>query len=77
MNKEFILRGDTIDLFKLLKASGLCESGADAKLVIENRLVHVDGVIETRKACTIRPGQIVTYHGQSLVVRARSMRPSS
>ncbi len=70
MGKEFILRGETIDLFKLLKAAGMCDSGADAKQVIEHGLVQVNGVTETRKACTIRAGQVVTYHGESITVRS-------
>ena len=31
MNEPFVLRGATIDLHQLLKASGLCGTGGEAK----------------------------------------------
>ena len=70
MSHDFLLRGETIDLFQLLKASGLCDSGGEAKQMIEHGLVRVDGVVETRKACKIRAGRVVTYSGRSVTVKA-------
>lgn len=70
MPEPFVLRGEFIDLYRLLKAAGLCGSGGEAKLVIEQGQVKVDGHVETRKACKIRTGQIVTYGHQELVVEA-------
>jgi len=70
MSEPFVLRGEFIELCRLLKAAGLCNSGGEAKHAIEQGQVSVDGVVETRKACKIRPGQAVTYGPQELVVRA-------
>jgi len=64
----FELSGDYIELNKLLKASGLCETGGVAKIVIENGLVIVDGTVEYRKRCKIRNGQTVEYDGHSIQV---------
>jgi len=55
----FEISGDYIELNKLLKASGLCDSGGMAKLIIEEGRVRVDGSVESRKRCKIRDGQKV------------------
>ena len=65
---EFKLKGDTIDLVQLLKAAHLCGTGGEAKIVIEEGLVTVDGEVETRKRCKIRRDQTVEYNGDSVTV---------
>ena len=59
--ETFEFSGDYIELNRLLKASGLCETGGMAKIEIENGLVSVDGTVEYRKRCKIRNGQTVKY----------------
>lgn len=59
---------DYIELHSLLKATGLCESGGIAKLLIAEGLVHVDGNVETRKRCKIRPGQVVAFKDRRITV---------
>jgi ribosome-associated protein len=67
---EFKLEGhDFIELHSLLKASGLCESGGLAKILVADGLVKVDGVTELRKRCKIRAGQIVEFDNQKIAVR--------
>jgi ribosome-associated protein len=68
MTEPFVLRGETIDLHQLLKASGLCGSGGEAKQVIQAGLVKVDGQVEIRKACKIRRGQQVAFNGELIKV---------
>ncbi len=46
---EFEIDGDYIELFKLLKASGVCSTGGEAKILIDDGAVKVNGEIETRK----------------------------
>jgi ribosome-associated protein len=65
---QFPLEGEFIELCKLLKAAGLCESGGEAKYVISQSLVRVNGEIELRKGCKIRSGTRVEYNGQTLAV---------
>ena len=66
---EFELVGqDYIELHRLLKAAGLCESGGMAKLLIADGLVRVDGAVETRKRCKIRAGQVVDFDAQKITV---------
>lgn len=66
--KEFNLESDYIALCELLKATTLCNSGGHAKMVIAEGLVKVDGIIEYRKKCKIRPNSIVEYAGQVIKV---------
>ena len=65
---SFTLSGEFIELFKLLKVTGLCESGGMAKCAISQAEVKVDGQVETRKACKIRKGQQVEFGGEIILV---------
>jgi len=59
-----------IALCDLLKLEGLSESGAQAKIAIDEGLVTVDGKVETRRRCKIIAGQTVVYQGQSITITA-------
>lgn len=66
---EFSLKGhDTIALNDLLKITGLCGSGGEAKAVIAKGKVKVDGQVELRKTCKIRNGQVVEYAREQVTV---------
>ena len=66
----FELEGrEYIQLNDLLKITGLCNSGGQAKLLIDQGLVKVDGQIETRKRCKVRKGQVVEFEGQVITVK--------
>jgi len=66
--ETFEFSGDYIELNRLLKASGLCETGGMAKIEIENGLVSVDGIVEYRKRCKIRNGRTVKYGSHAIKV---------
>ncbi|MCP6456964.1 RNA-binding S4 domain-containing protein, partial [Klebsiella pneumoniae] len=53
---ELQLRGEFIELDKLLKATGLVESGGRARVLIAGGEVTVDGQVELRKTAKIRAG---------------------
>lgn len=57
---EFELDRDHIELNQLLKLAGLCDSGGAGKALVASGAVSVDGVVELRKTCKIRAGQLVT-----------------
>ncbi|MCE4553485.1 RNA-binding S4 domain-containing protein [Pelomonas cellulosilytica] len=65
---ELQLRGDYIELDKLLKALGLVESGGRARVLIAAGEVRVDGQVELRKTAKIRAGQVVDFDGQQVKV---------
>lgn len=67
---EFKLKGEYIELKNLLKVCGLVETGGEAKTVIDEGKVQVDGVTETRKANKIKPGMTVTFNGETINVTA-------
>ncbi|MGQ3051185.1 MAG: RNA-binding S4 domain-containing protein [Roseateles sp.] len=65
---ELQLRGDYIELDKLLKAVGLVESGGRARALIAAGEVRVDGQVELRKTAKIRAGQVVDFDAQQVSV---------
>lgn len=69
-NIDFELRGEFIALDKLLKATGLVESGGRARTLITEGQIQVDGQTELRKTAKIRPGQIVLAEGTKIAVKA-------
>jgi ribosome-associated protein len=56
---DFELTQDYVELNQLLKLVGLCDSGGMGKAIVASGAVKVDGVVELRKTCKIRAGQIV------------------
>lgn len=67
---EFELRGEYIELDKLLKANGLVESGGRARALISEGHVQVNGQDELRKTAKIRAGQVVSMQGARIKVLA-------
>lgn len=65
---EFQITGEYIELDKLLKAARLCDTGGEARMIISEGLVTVDGETETRLRRKIRPGMIVGFSGQTISV---------
>lgn len=67
--KEFQLDGsEFIPLCDLMKIMDLSDSGAEAKHIIAEGKVKVDGKMELRKRCKIRSGQVVEFKGQKVKV---------
>ena len=62
------LREEYIKLGQALKAAGLAESGVDAKFVIQDGLVKVNGEVDTRRGRKIVSGDIVEYQGEKIQV---------
>jgi len=65
---SFELRGEYIELDKLLKATGLADSGGHARMMITEGQVRVDGQAESRKTAKIRAGQRVQLQGQPAIL---------
>jgi ribosome-associated protein len=70
---NFAIRDEHIELCKLLKAVNLVMSGGEGKEVVAQGLVRVDGQLETRKRCKIRPGQTVEFEGNVIQVEAAAV----
>jgi ribosome-associated protein len=67
---EFKLRGEHVALCDLLKLAGVMDSGGQAKLMVANGEVTVDGQQELRKTAKIRAGQTVRCAGWEIRVLA-------
>lgn len=65
---EFELKGEFIELIKLLKFLGLCDTGGDAKNAVENNLVKYNGVLETQKRKKIRKGDKVEFNNTLVTI---------
>jgi ribosome-associated protein len=66
---EFYLKDDFIKLGQLLKAANLVENGADAKFVIQDGKVFVNGEVEYQRGKKIYKDDIVKYNGKEIVVK--------
>jgi ribosome-associated protein len=73
----FDLRGEFITLDKLLKACSLASSGGEAKFMVSEGMVQVDGQDELRKTAKIRAGQVVSVRGARIRVVADPNAPEA
>ncbi len=58
----------TIHLDQFLKAHGVVGTGGQAKLVIQDGQVLVNGEVETRRRRQLRDGDVVHFEDQELTV---------
>ncbi len=63
------LRDDYIKLGQALKAAGLVESGVDAKIVIQDGEVLVNGKVETQRGKKLVAGDIVAFNGEEIKIQ--------
>ena len=66
--REVPVHGETIRLGQLLKLADLVDSGSDAKQVIADGLVRVNGEVESRRGRQLSAGDVVEVPGQSVKV---------
>ena len=59
MEREIEIRGEVIRLGQLLKLAGFADSGADAKALLKDGSVAVNGEPETRRGRQLRRGDVV------------------
>ena len=57
-----------IKLGQALKKAGLVESGVDAKFVIQDGLVKVNGETELQRGKKIHDGDLISYNGETVKV---------
>ncbi len=62
------IQSEVIELCQILKFEGLVSSGGEAKQVIVNERVKVNGEIETRKRRKISHGDTIEYEGNAYLV---------
>lgn len=57
-----------IKLGQALKKAGLVGSGVDAKMVIQDGLVSVNGEVEVQRGKKLHGGEIVSYNGEQVKI---------
>ncbi|MGN1156115.1 MAG: RNA-binding S4 domain-containing protein [Agathobacter sp.] len=62
------IRDEFIKLGQAMKLAGMVESGVEAKIVIQDGLVKVNGVVDDRRGRKLYSGDIVTYRGESFQI---------
>ena len=69
---EIRIRDEFIKLGQALKLADLVSDGVEAKYVINDGLVKVNGEVDTRRGRKVYGGDVISYNGQDVkVVRKR------
>ncbi|MBR5267601.1 MAG: RNA-binding S4 domain-containing protein [Lachnospiraceae bacterium] len=62
------IKDDFIKLGQALKLAGLVDSGVDAKFVIQDGLVKVNGAVEVQRGKKLVSGDVVSYNGKEFTI---------
>lgn len=62
------LRDEFIKLGQALKAAGCVDSGLEAKIVIKEGQVTVNGEVEYQRGKKLHEGDIVTFDGETIKI---------
>lgn len=66
--EKILIYTEFIKLDSLLKLAGLVETGGEAKLLIQNGQVEVNGEVCTMRGKKLRPGDSVTLDGRTVAI---------
>ena len=67
MEKVFI-RDDFIKLGQAMKLAGMVGSGVDAKMLIQDGQVEVNGEVEYQRGKKLHEGDVITFNGESVQI---------
>jgi ribosome-associated protein len=70
--RDLSIRGESIRLGQALKLAGLAESGGEARALVEEGAVTVNGEVETRRGRQLRHGDVVALGDDELRISAGS-----
>jgi len=62
------IKKEPIELYKILKFENMVESGGEAKFIIAEGHVRVNGRVEMRKRKKIVSGDIIEYGGEKIQI---------
>ncbi|TDG11665.1 RNA-binding S4 domain-containing protein [Seongchinamella unica] len=60
---------EPVELYKILKFEGLVSTGGEAKLLIGDGQVTVNGEVETRRRRKMVNGDVIEFRGERLQLR--------
>ena len=67
--REVEITKEPVELYKILKFEGMVNSGGQAKSVIEEGLVSLNGKVETQKRKKIVSGDVIALWDETIKVR--------
>lgn len=70
--RETEISKEPVELYKILKFENMAASGGEAKHLISEGQVMVNGEVETRKRKKIFSGDIIEFGDEKLMVQVRS-----
>ena len=65
---EIKIRDEFIKLGQALKLAGMVDDGVQAKIVIQDGQVQVNGETDTRRGRKVYVGDVITFQGQDIKV---------
>lgn len=65
---EIKIRDEFIKLGQALKLAGVVEDGVEAKFVIQDGLVKVNGEVDARRGRKVYEGDVISFNGQDIKV---------
>lgn len=68
--KTVTIRDEFIKLGQALKVANLVESGVDAKFVIQDGLVKVNGQVETQRGKKLYNKDVVEFDGETFTIKS-------
>ena len=66
--EKVIIRDDFIKLGQAMKLAGMVGSGVDAKLLIQDGQVEVNGEVEYQRGKKLHEGDVITFNGESVQI---------
>ena len=66
--ENILIKTEYIKLDSLLKLAGMVETGGEAKVLIQEGQVKVNGEVCTMRGKKLRPGDSVELDGQSVTI---------
>ncbi|MBS6590139.1 MAG: RNA-binding S4 domain-containing protein [Oscillospiraceae bacterium] len=67
--EKIAIKTEFIKLDQLLKFSGVADIGSEAKQMVLDGIVKVNGEVCTMRGKKIRPGDIVEITGEDIIIR--------
>ncbi|MDA9941550.1 RNA-binding S4 domain-containing protein [Luminiphilus sp.] len=71
------ISSEPVELFKILKFEGLTTTGGEAKLLIGDGQVTVNGETETRRRRKMVDGDVIDFRGEQLQLQLRTVVKAS
>lgn len=66
--EKVIIRDDFIKLGQAMKLAGMVGSGVDAKMLIQDGKVEVNGKVEYQRGKKLHEGDVITFNGESVQI---------